>query len=272
MQPAGYGVIGAGAIGKSLIGQLPGKAREVGPVAAVSFRVASRIANALRAGYPVRTADALSRASVVLFHAPPDQAAGLLALLASAQIPWKGRALIFCDCDADVSVRACLQARGASTAVLRQFGIAGRIAVDGDGAALKAARRIVKALHLKPVEVSAGSRDLFDAAVTLGTCALTPLIDRAAAMLRHAGVRDNEAARLASALFQQTAREYAHSGRQSWGWHLQKPDAEQLEARIEAAGPQIGPLLRELLLLGFDTFDRHAEVAQRLRGKVTPSE
>jgi hypothetical protein len=252
---------------------LPGKAREVGPVAAVSFRVASRIANALRAGYPVRTADALSQPSVVLFHAPPDQAASLLARLESARIPWKGRALIFCDCEVAPSARARLHDQGASTAVLRQFGIAGRIVVDGEGAALKAARRIVRALRLKPVGISARSADRFDAAVTLGTCALTPLIDRAAALLRGAGVRDNEAARLASALFQQTAREYAHSGRQSWGWYLRKPDVERLEAQIESSGLPAGPLMRELLLLGFDTFDRHAEVARRLRhDALTPSE
>jgi hypothetical protein len=87
-------------------------------------------------------------------------------------------------------------------------------------------------------------------------------------MLRDAGVRDSDAARLASALFQQTAREYARSGRQSWGWYLRKPEADRLEAQIEAAGPRMGPLLRELTLLGFDTFHRHVEVAGRLRRGV----
>ena len=48
---AEYGVIGAGALSKSLIGQLPRKARQIGPVAGVSFRVASRMANSLRAGH-----------------------------------------------------------------------------------------------------------------------------------------------------------------------------------------------------------------------------
>lgn len=267
-----YGIIGAGAVGKSLIGGLPGKAREVGPVAAVSFRVASRIANVLRAGYPVRTAEALSRPSAVLFHAPPEQAASLLGLLDVARISWKGRVLIFCDCEVTLAARARFHDQGASTAVLKQFGIAGRIAVEGEGAALKAARRIVRELRLKPVEISAGAADRFDAAVTLGTCALAPLIDCAAAMLRHAGVRDGEAARLAATLFQQTAREYARSGRQSWGWHLRKPEVDRLEAQIEAAGPRAGALLRELLLLGFDTFDRHADVAGQLRhGAIIPS-
>ncbi len=240
-------------------------------MAAVSFRVASRIANVLRAGYPVPTADALSRASVVLFHSPPDQTASLLARLESAPISWKAKALIFCGCEVTPAARAWFQDRGASTAVLREFGIAGRIAIDGAGPALRAARRIARALRLKPVEISAGGADRFDAAVTLGTCALTALIDRAAAMLRDAGVRDSEAALLASTLFQQTAREYAHSGRQSWGWHLRKPEADRLETQIEAAGRRMGPLLRELLLLGFDIFHRHAEVAQWLEIRPAPT-
>ena len=264
-----YGVIGAGAIGKSLIGRLPGKARAVGPVAGVSFRVASRIANVLRAGYPVRTADALTQASVVLVHAPPDQMASVLALLETAHMSWKGRALIFCDCDSDEAARARLRGRGASTAALRQFGVAGRVIVEGEGAALKAARRIARQLGLKAVDIYSESAHLFEAGVTLGTCAVTPLIDRVAIILRKAGVRDHDAPRLAALLVEQTAREYAHSGRQSWGWHLKKPDVARLEAQmaaeVRAPGPSTGPLLRALLLLGFDTFERHAEVAHRLR-------
>ena len=48
-----YGVVGAGAVGASLIGLLPSKTRELGPVYGVSYRVASRTANILRAGFPV---------------------------------------------------------------------------------------------------------------------------------------------------------------------------------------------------------------------------
>ena len=67
-----YAVFAAGAVAKCLIGKLPSKTGEVGPVAAVSYRVASRIANTLRAGYPVRAPDELDAAAVILFHAPPN--------------------------------------------------------------------------------------------------------------------------------------------------------------------------------------------------------
>ena len=256
-----YAVLGAGAVGKSLIARLPARARDLGPVSAVSFRLASRIANTLRAGYPVRSADELNDATVILFHSPPEQAGVLLELLEKAAIDWEGKSLIFCDCDDAPLVRQHVQAMGGATGSARQFGIPGRIAVEGNGAALTAARRIARDLKLKPIEVLPGSTDLFDAAVTLGNAAITPLIDYAASMLRGAGIRDAEAARVASALFSQTATDYARSGKQSWAWYMRGPDLERIEAQIAAAGEHLGPLLRQLLHFGFERFDKYPEVA-----------
>jgi len=163
-----YGVLGAGAVAKSLIGRLPAKTRDLGPVSAVSFRVASRIANTLRAGRAARTVNELNDAPVILFHSPQDQVEILLEILRSAEIRWTGKALIFCDCDDVPGARAHFQDKGASTAVAKQFGIPGRILVAGNGAALTAAHRIARELKLKAVEALPGATDLFDAAVTLG--------------------------------------------------------------------------------------------------------
>jgi len=263
-----YGVLGAGAVGKSLIGQLPARMRDLGPVSAVSFRVASRIANTLKAGYPVRTAEELTDAAVVLFHSPPEQAASLLESLEEAAISWAGRSLVFCDCDDAPAARLRIQAMGASTALARQFGVPGHIAVEGNAAALNAAHRIARDLKLKAVEIVPGCTDLFDAAVTLSNSAITPLIDLAASMLRNSGIRDADAARMASALFLQTARDYAHSGKQSWAWYMRGPDVERIEAQVAAAGDHLGPLLRRLLLFGLETFDKYPEVAAAMRGRV----
>src|SRR5689334_831594 len=89
-----YGLLGAGAVGSSLIGQLPARAKELGPVSAVSYRVASRIANTLRAGFPVRTTGELRAARCILFHAPPEFVEPLIDGLEEADIGWEGRALV----------------------------------------------------------------------------------------------------------------------------------------------------------------------------------
>ena len=264
--PYKYGVMGAGAVSASLIGRLLSRrTRELGPVSAVSYRVASRIANTLRAGYPVRTADELSGVTCVLVHSPPDHVEILVRVLEKAEIDWAGRALVFCDCTVGRAVTQRFQAKGASIAVARRFGIPGRIIVEGfEGAALQAVHRMGRELRMKAVEILPGSADLFDAAMTLGGAAISPLIDRAAALLRDAGIRDIEAARIASSVFEQTARDYAHSGKQSWAWHMRKPAVASLEAQVTSAGPRLEPVMRQLLLFGFETFRKHREVAAAL--------
>jgi hypothetical protein len=265
-------VLGAGAISKGLIGRLPTKSRDLGPVAAVSLRVASRIANTLRAGYPVRGVDQLDVAPTILFQSPPDQASTLLERLEAAHIEWNGKALIFCDCEDAPGVRARLQARGASTASARQFGIPGRIATEGNGFALSVVHQMARDLKLKALEILPGSTDAFDAAVTLGRCAITPLIDSAATLFRRAGIRDSEAARIAAALIQQTASEYAHSGKQSWGWYIRRPELDRLEAQLAAAGKSLAPIFRQLLVFGIETFEKYPELGCELKGGVPPGE
>ncbi len=260
-----FGLLGAGAVGKSLIGRLPSKTRELGPVAAISLRVASRIANGLRAGFPVRSADELNDAPVILFHSPQDQAQALLEMLEAAAIEWSGKCLIFCDCEDAPAARARFQARGAGTAVARQFGIPGRIAVEGNGSALMTVHQMAREWKLKAVEIAPGATDAFDAAVTLGGSAITPLIDSAAALLRGAGIRDADALRIASELFQQTASDYARSGKQSWAWYIREPEAARLEAQLAAAGTNLGHVLRDLLLHGIDTFGKYPELGLELK-------
>jgi hypothetical protein len=224
--------------------------------------VASRIANTLRAGYPVRSADELGEVHGLLFHSPPDHMEILLGLLEKAEIDWAGKALVFCDCFAGREVRERLAAKGASIAMARRSGTPGRIITEAnDATASHAVRRIARELRIKAVEILPGSADLFDAAMILGSAAITPLIDRAAALLRDAGIRDIEAARIASSVFEQTARNYAHSGKQSWAWHVRKPPVDRLEAQIASAGPRVELMLRQLLSFGFETFRKHGEVA-----------
>jgi hypothetical protein len=260
-----YGVLGAGPVGGSLIGRLPSRTRDVGPVFAASFRVASRIANTLRAGYPVRTTDDLGAAAAVLLYSPPEHLPGLCELLARADIQWMGKALIFCDCSAPPAIRERFEAKGASVAAARCFGIPPRIVVESAGGpSLSVVQSMSRDSRMKAVGITHGSADLFDAAVTLGSAAITPLIDRAASLLRDAGIRDIEAANIASSMFEQAARDYAHSGRQSWAWHARRPLVKQLEAQIAAVGTELQPVLRQLLLLGFTTFHKHEDVGAEL--------
>ena len=262
-----YGVMGAGMVGRSLIGRLSANGIKLGPVAAVSYRVASRIANSLKGGFAAREPAELDDVGAVLFHAPPDQLAALLEALEASKISWPGRSLIVCDCDVTPAVTHRFRQEGASIAVARQFGVAGRVVLEGSGRALILAHRLARETHLKAVEIRPGSADLFDAAITLSTCAITPLIDQTAALLRDAGVRELDAPRLASALFEQAAAGYAHSGKQSWGWYIRGPEVQRILAQTDAAqinAAETGEMFRMLLLFGLGMFGKHPDLANML--------
>ncbi len=253
-----YGLVGAGAVRASLIGRLPSRARDIGPVCSTSYRVASRIANSIGAGYAVRSAEELNTVPAVLVNFQAENPESVVALLENAAIDWNGRVLVFCDCTAGPESLRGFGEKGASTAVAREFG--GRLIAESDGgAALRVVQALARDLRLKAVPISKGAGDVFGAAVLLGTAAITPLIDMAAELLREAGIRDAEAARMAASLFEQTARDYAHSGRQSWAWYVRGPDAGQLEKQVARE-----MMLRELVVFGLERFGKHEAAMKTL--------
>lgn len=263
-----YGLMGAGAVNASLIARLPRGGRALGPVAAVSFRVASRIVNSLGAGTPVRTPDLLDSSRVILFHSSPEQFPVLLQTLSAADISWPGKLLLFCDCPPEDSAVASFRNRGASVASLLRSALPGRLIVEGDGAALAFAHRLAKDLGSKAIEIDPSCAAAFEAVMTLSGGALTPLIDYATGLLKQCGVRDAEAPKLAAALFEQTARDYARTGRQSWTWYQHPPDAAGIVSQMASAGEPLGELLGEMVLFGMDESGRHGEATEAIRAAI----
>jgi len=260
-----YGLMGAGAVNGSLIGRLPGKALALGPVAAVSFRVASRIVNALGAGIAARSPDELNGVRQILFHSPPQQFSALIETLSAAGIKWKGKSLVFCDCDCSAAIRGRFTDQGAYAAVLRRSALPGRLVMEGCGAALGFAHRLARDLGQKAIELSAEKARLFEMAITMGSGALSPLIDQSAMLLRQCGLRDTEAAKLAAAVFERTARDFSRTGRQSWVWYQRPPDDAELAAELNAVPDRVRRLVGELILLGLEETGRHSEAAAAIR-------
>jgi hypothetical protein len=257
-----YGVFGAGPVSRTLVGSLAAQAGQIGPISAASYRVASRLANTLKSGFAVRDAGQLRSSPVILFYAPEDQVVAQLAVLHAAALDWTGRSLILCNCRANPEILAPFGTKGAAVATIREFGVAGFVAIHGAEPARAAGMRITRLLHLRAIEIATAADPQFDAAVTLSTAIITPLIFCAATLLQGAGAREADASRLASALVEQTARGYSLSGRQSWEWYIHTPDARSLQEQIAGSGEIMQTLFRELLLLGFDCFGKHPEVAR----------
>ena len=261
--PDNFALVGAGPAATSLAGTLARIPGRLGPVVGVSYRVASRIANSLGIGTPARNPSALRDTELVLFHAPLRQMKLLAEQFATAEISWAKKNLIFIDCDAGPMEKSPMS--DASFAWITRCPIPGRLAVGGRGTALTAATRLAATQDRRPLIVPGTAKRSFDAAMLMGGAALTPLIDSVAHILRGTGMLDKQATQTAVALFQTTVLAYGRSGRQSWPWHVHEPDVDSLEAQINSLEQREARILRDLLLLGFERFQRHEEAASALR-------
>ena len=270
-----YGLLGAGAVNLSFIARLPRKAEELGPVCALSYRVASRIANSLRAGTASKDVSDLNRVHVILLCSNPLSLQRLLLLLAAAKIDWMGKRILLCDTACEALFQTGIgkpafpefRERGASLASICQMELPGRYLLQGDADATKHARAMVRELEGRAIQLPPNRAALFQAGMTIGTALLTPLLDRVAECFRSAGLRDKQALELASILFERTARKFGHSGRQSWEWHIRSPDLGELEAEIAALEQftEFGPDFVRDLLSGLQRMGRHREIAKQLK-------
>jgi pyrroline-5-carboxylate reductase len=262
--PVNFALVGAGSVATSLAGRFSRIPGAVGAVVGVSYRVASRIVNSLGAGNPARDASALDRSSLVVVSSPPSQMKALASSIGRAELDWREKSLVFIDCEPGPMASGPM--KQASVAWMKRCPIPGRLAIGGDARALIPALRLASLYDRRPIVVADAMKSKFEAAMLLGGPGLTPVIDSVAHLLRETGMTDKQAAQTAVALFLGTVDAYGHSGRQSWDWHIQQPDVEQLQDQIRALPGPLGPLLREMLLLGFERFGRHGVSARRLRG------
>ncbi len=261
--PDEFALVGAGPAAASLAAALARNPGKLGPVVGVSYRVASRIANSLGLGTPARDVSALRAIDLILFHAPMQQMRILASQFQEAGLDWSRKNLVFVDCDAGPMREGPMAA--AASAWITRCPIPGKLAVGGHGTALTAAIRLASRHDRRPLIVPSTAKHRFDAAMLLGGAAITPLIDAVAHILRGTGLVDKEATQMAVMLFQTTIQAYGRSGRQSWEWHVQEPDREKVESQIAALAEREAGVLRDLLLLGFERFQRHEEVAAVLR-------
>src|SRR5580693_2238998 len=87
-------LIGAGKLTDSPLSRFYWLSDRLGPVKSSSYRLASRIANQLRAGCPVRDFEEFHASELILVSVPDPMLAGVLRDLASAPIDFNGKAIV----------------------------------------------------------------------------------------------------------------------------------------------------------------------------------
>lgn len=270
-----FGLYGGGAVSMSFIARLPHLATRLGPVAASSYRVASRIVNSLRAGYPVKHCRDLKSCRALLVFVPPAALPQAVAQLAAAEIGWSGKVVLLCEGAPGSRALDPLDQRGAATGSLsRVEGSPGRYVAEGDPAALREARRIAGDLGGRLIETHRHGGALYSAGLAFATSLFTPLIAVSVDTLRKAGCDGPAATQVAANLFERTLRGWIHSGRKSWTGPLADGNQAELRRHIEALAahdPRAARYYRDAAAFALAWFRRHPELLRRLENQAAVS-
>lgn len=233
----------------SFVCRLPRLSSELGPVAAQSYRLASRIVNSISAGYPVKSYADLDAFSLILICAPP-KAVSQIASGLQAAVKCRGKILLLCEGSGNSQLLSGLKSQGASVGSIDLIpGFEGRrFVAEGDPAALREARRLVKQIGARVEEIKSAKLDVYAAALSFAEDLFTPLMESSLLCLVEAGMPKASATKIVEALFQKSLRAYAYTGKRSWSGPLANGDRAAVHRQIEAlaaARPELASHYRE---------------------------
>ena len=244
-----FAVAGGGRVSASFVARLPGLESALGPVAAQSYRLASRIVNSIGAGRAVPTYKDLNDSTLILICAPVRGVAAIVSALADA-LECKGKIILLCEGGADSRVMARLREQGAAVGSLQSIPASdgNRFVAEGDAAAMRDAKRLIRKLGSRLEEISTAKIAEYAAALSFGTSLFTPLLEASLQCLLDAGMTKASAMKVAEGLFQNSLRGYLYAGKRSWTGPLASGDRAAVREEIEALAasrPVLARLYRE---------------------------
>jgi predicted short-subunit dehydrogenase-like oxidoreductase (DUF2520 family) len=257
-----FGVAGGGRVSGSFVARLPRLASQLGPVAAQSYRLASRIANSIGAGYAVRRYEDLNDSALILICAPAHGVGPIVSALAKA-LECRGKTILLCEGGGDSRQLACLQSRGAAVGSIDIIpGFDGqRFVAEGDKVAVREARRLVSQLGGRVEEIMTAKLGLYAAAVSFGGALISPLMQASLLCLQEAGMPKDSALKVVEALLRSSLRAYVYAGKRSWSGPLADGDQAAIRRELEALtawDPELAKHYREAASLGFGLFGERA--------------
>jgi len=186
----------------------------LGPVASASLRVASRLANRLKAGAAVPP-DSLQQAELILLTGPESAFPELLLLALSSGIDWRGRTAILLDSRRDSSSLDPFRALGASVGTLDSLDAFPdpRFAADADAPARRRLQRFATATASSIFYLEQGRKLVFAGSADFTATFLSTLIAATVDRLKTAGLTQAEAILIAERNTLHTLRSSLKSGR-----------------------------------------------------------
>lgn len=271
---AGVGLFAAGPV-SSALSRLPALPTQLGPVTAASLRVASRIANGLKAGQAARPEE-MGTASLLLVSGPDAGLPALLDLAREAGLSWTKRAIVLLDSRLDSHDLEWFAQQGAEVATLDPLeGFAEvRFCAEGDPAALRKIKRFLDASRAPLFVVERGKKQVFSAGLAFTGTLATPLLAAAVDCFRKAGLDAKDSAALAERTLLHTLRAWQKAGRQGWAGVLPQRDLEAVRRQLAALGEEnsiLGEYFSETAYMALELFGQDAEWLRALEEEERPA-
>ncbi|MCX6624129.1 MAG: DUF2520 domain-containing protein [Acidobacteria bacterium] len=242
---------------------------------ALSPRVASRIVNRLRAGYPVSRYEDLEPAGlIVLCVEDSPLLLRIVAEMAASESDWKHHSIILCHPVVESSDLAALTDRGARIASLWIPEEAGRseYLAEGDRQAIRELRQALGAPKQGIRVLRKGGKLLYLAGLTFASSFITPLAGAAVECLRAAGLNPPAASATLDQAIIRALRAYRKAGRKGWAGPLADAANCNVRGQLEAlAGhdPALAEFFRATALLAHQRLGRPAGWAEPPHQKTT---
>jgi predicted short-subunit dehydrogenase-like oxidoreductase (DUF2520 family) len=233
------GLIGAGSLTDSPLTRFWWLAERLGPVKSASYRVASRIANMLQAGHPVKDYAEFESCVLILVCVPEENVSQVVSEMLLSGISWRGKAVVLCSTWLDSGVLRDLSSHGALVGSISP--IPGfddqRYLVEGDALAIRESKRLVEYRERRVVAIERPLKPFYLAALTSTGSLLFALLHVASEALQHARISPGLSATLLERQITRTLRSLLKGGRRAYPPPRELP--KQLRA-LCAASPELG--------------------------------
>jgi predicted short-subunit dehydrogenase-like oxidoreductase (DUF2520 family) len=245
--PSSLSIVGAGRVGRALGMRLRASGWRINLVVTRSEATARRAVRIIGAGRPSASIPRSIVASRVLLIATPDDSVAAVAqeLARIGGEELRGKIVLHTSGALDASVLNPLQLQGASVGALHPLqtfthvgvpSLEGRIfAIQGDPAAIKLARQIVRTLGGSPVQIAAGKRALYHAAATFAAGQILAVMEAATRLMTETGMKRREAVRALLPLTRQVLHNFERLGpSSSWTGPLARADYQLISTHADA--------------------------------------
>jgi predicted short-subunit dehydrogenase-like oxidoreductase (DUF2520 family) len=238
------GLIGTGNLTDSPLTRFWWLSERLGPVKSASYRVASRIANMLQAGHPVKDYAEFETCNLILVCVPEETVSQVVFEMVSSGISWEDKAVVLCSTWLDSGELRELSARGASVGSISP--ITGfddeRYLVEGDPLAIRQSKSLVEYRERRAVAIERTLKPFYLAALTCTGTLLFALLHVAFESLQRAKIPPGNSAALLDRQINRTLRSFLKGGRRGYPTPRELP--RQLRA-LSASDPELESYLEQ---------------------------